>query len=174
MSNVLIYHNVIYFPVIYGVLNEDIALDMIRSSIILLLSEKPLHGYGIMKEVKNRTGRPVNPGLLYPFLKKLENNELVRSTNKPVGQKQKTVYELTPSGKKLATRIYTRIASMISMAIEPNLNICFHCGCKIYEGGHREIIGTSEKTFCCVHCAQVYKNEVSFPPKQQKNQTGET
>ena len=50
-------------------MSEEDALDMARSSIILLLSEKPLHGYGIMKEVGCRIGKPVNPGLLYPFLK---------------------------------------------------------------------------------------------------------
>lgn len=142
-------------------LGEDVALDMIRSSIVLLLSEKPLHGYGIMKEVKNRIGKPVNPSLLYPFLKQLEKNGLVRSTKKPVGQKPKNVYELTATGKELAIRLYKRIASMVSMAITPNLSVCFHCGCKIYEGGYREVIGDRERNFCCVHCAQAYKNELS-------------
>lgn len=140
---------------------EDVALDMIRSSIVLLLSEKPLHGYGIMKEVEDRIGRPVNPSLLYPFLKKLEKNGLVRSTRKPVGMKPKKVYELTASGKELAARIYKRIASMVSSAIEPNLSICFHCGCKIFEGGYRESMDGKERVFCCVHCAQAYKNELS-------------
>ena len=142
------------------VLDEDIALDMIRSSIVLLLSEKPLHGYGIMKEVETRIGRQVNPSLLYPFLKQLEKNGLVRSTREPVGKKPKKVYELTATGKKLATRIYKRIASMVSMAIEPNLSVCFHCGCKIFEGGFRETIDGRERIFCCVHCAQAYKNEL--------------
>ncbi|UCG45744.1 MAG: helix-turn-helix transcriptional regulator [Candidatus Bathyarchaeota archaeon] len=140
---------------------EDVAFDMIRSSIVLVLSEKPLHGYGIMKEVENRIGKPVNPSLLYPFLKQLEKNDLVRSTKKPVGQKPKNIYELTTTGRELAVRIYKRIASMVSLAIEPNLSICFHCSCKIYEGGYREVIGERELVFCCVHCAQAYKNELS-------------
>jgi DNA-binding PadR family transcriptional regulator len=144
------------------VLREDVALGMIRSSIILLLSENPLHGYGIMKEVEARIGKSVNPSLLYPFLNQLEKNGLVQSTEKPVGRKPKKVYELTATGKKLATRIYKRIASMVSMAVEPNLSICFHCSCKIYEGGYREIINNNEKIFCCVHCAQAYKNELSL------------
>lgn len=113
-----------------------------------------------MKEVEDRIDKPVNPSLLYPFLKKLEKNGLVKSTRKPVGQKPKKVYELTTAGKELASRIYKRIASMVSMTIEPNLSVCFHCGCKIYEGGYREIIGDKERIFCCVHCAQAYKNEL--------------
>ncbi len=152
---------------------EDVALDMIRSSIVLLLSEKPLHGYGIMKEVEDRIGRPVNPSLLYPFLKQLEKNGLVTSTRKPVGKKPKKVYELTDRGMELASRIYKRIASIVSMAIEPNLSICFHCGCKIYEGGYHEIIDGKEKTFCCGHCAQAYKNELSPPPQPSERTTKE-
>jgi DNA-binding PadR family transcriptional regulator len=146
------------------VINEDVAPDMIRSSIVLLLSETPLHGYGIMKEVEDRIGRSVNPSLLYPFLKQLEKKGLVRSTKEPVGKKPKKVYELTAPGKELATRIYKRIASIVSLAIEPKLSICFHCGCKIYKGGYRESIGSTEKVFCCVHCAQAYKNELASAP----------
>lgn len=149
--------------------SEDVALDMMRSSIILLLSEKPFHGYGIMKEVEERISRPVNPSLLYPFLKQLEKNGLVKSTKKPVGKKPKKVYELTPTGMELATRIYTRIAAMVSRAIEPNLSVCFHCGCKIYEGGYRESLGGRERVFCCVHCAQVYKNELPSAPPSPEN-----
>ncbi|UCC33614.1 MAG: helix-turn-helix transcriptional regulator [Candidatus Bathyarchaeota archaeon] len=154
--------------------SEDVALDMIRSSIILLLSEKPLHGYGIMKEVEERIGRPVNPSLLYPFLKQLEKNGLVRSTKRPVGQRPKVVYTLTATGKELAARIYKRIASMISMTIEPNLSVCFHCGCKIYEGGYREAIAGREKIFCCAHCAQAYKNELSSAAHSLKIEKGKT
>ena len=142
-------------------LNENLALDIIRSCIVLLLNEKPLHGYAIMRELKNRIDRPVNPSTLYPFLKQLEKNDLVKSTKKNVGLKQKNVYELTTTGKELATRIYTRIASIISLAIDSNLRICLHCGCKIYEGGYHESIGNKERIFCCVHCAQAYKNELS-------------
>jgi hypothetical protein len=115
-----------------------------------------------MKEVENRIGKPVNPSLLYPFLKQLEKNGFLKSTIKPIGRKPKKIYELTPPGKELAFRIYKRIASMISTAIEPNLSVCFHCGCKILEGGYQEIIENKEKNFCCIHCAQAYKNELSY------------
>ena len=76
-------------------MTDQDALDMIRSSIILLLSEQSLHGYGIMKEVKIRIGKSVNPGLLYPFLRQLEEKGFVKSTKKPIGQKPKKIYELT-------------------------------------------------------------------------------
>lgn len=142
-------------------LSEDVALGMIRSSIVLFLSEKPTHGYAIMKEVEVRIGKPVNPGLLYPFLKQLEENGFVKSTRKTVGQRPKKVYELTDSGRELAARIYKRIASMVSMAIEPNLSVCFHCGCRIFEGGFRETVSDKERIFCCVHCAQAFKNELA-------------
>jgi len=156
------------------VFSETLALDITRSCIVLLLNEKPLHGYGIMKEVKDRIGRPLNPSILYPFLKQLEKKGLVSLTRKPVGQKPKNVYALTATGKELAVRIYTRIASMISLAIDSNLSVCFNCGCKIYEGGYRESIRNKERIFCCVHCAQAYKNElpaaITFMKKSKKRE----
>jgi len=46
------------------------------------------------------------------------------------------------------------------VAIEPSLDVCAHCGCKIYEGGHREVIKGEELVFCCSHCAAPYIREM--------------
>ena len=146
--------------------DEDLSLDIIRSSIILLLNETPIHGYGIMKEVENRIGKSVNPSLLYPFLRKLEKSGVVRSTQKMVGQRPKKVYELTVTGKELASRVYKRMASMIANAIEPNIHVCLHCGCKLLGGGYREVIKGKASVFCCVHCAKAYKDELTLTKVQ--------
>ena len=76
---------------------------------------------------------------------------------KPVGEKEKKVFELTEKGKELATGLFKRFAELVSVAIEPSLYVCAHCGCKIYEGAHRETIDSEELAFCCVHCAASYK-----------------
>jgi DNA-binding PadR family transcriptional regulator len=141
-------------------MSEENAFDIIRSSIVLLLNEKPLHGYGIMKEAGNRIGKPVNPSILYPFLKQLERNKLVKSVKKPVGKKPKKVYELTTKGKELAVRIFKRISGMVSREIEHNISLCFHCDCRIFEGGYSWELGDKKQVFCCVHCARAYKNEL--------------
>jgi hypothetical protein len=38
------------------------------------------------------------------------------------------------------------------------MDICAHCGCKIYEGSYREEINGKEMSFCCIHCANHYKH----------------
>src|SRR5947209_7088053 len=52
----------------------------IRSAILLLLSEEPRNGYGLMQEIEERSGgiwRP-SPGSVYPALSQLEDEGLVR------------------------------------------------------------------------------------------------
>jgi DNA-binding PadR family transcriptional regulator len=54
----------------------------IRSAILLLLSEEPRNGYGLMQEIEERSGgvwRP-SPGSVYPALSQLEDEGLVRAT----------------------------------------------------------------------------------------------
>jgi DNA-binding PadR family transcriptional regulator len=145
---------------IYLIMSQDeLALDMIRSSVIMLLYERPRHGYGILTAMKNRLGKRVSPSLVYPFLHKLERGGLVQSSLKPVGRKPKKVYELTGEGQQLATRLFKRLASLVSVAIEPSLNICAHCGAKIFEGGHKAMIDGKESLFCCVHCFHAHEQE---------------
>ncbi len=139
--------------------SNELASDIVRSSIIMLLYEKPLHGYAIMRSTKNRIGKTISPSLVYPFLHQLEQKGLVRSSLKPVGRKPRNIYELTEEGRQLATILFKRLASLVSIAIEPNLNVCAHCGAKIYEGGHMEVIRGVETMFCCVHCFHAHKNE---------------
>jgi len=137
----------------------ELASDMVRSSVIMLLYEKPLHGCGIIRNIKTRLGKNISPSLVYPFLHQLEEKGLVTSSLKPVGRKPKKVYELTDEGRQLATTLFKRLASLVSIAIEPSLNVCAHCGAKIYEGGHQELIGGQETMFCCVHCYNAYRQE---------------
>jgi len=139
--------------------SDELASDIVRSSVLMLLYEKPLHGYAIMRSLKNRLGKTVSPSLIYPFLNQLEEKGLVHSSQKPIGRKPKKVYELTDEGRELAALIFKRLASLVSIAIEPNLTTCAHCGAKIYEGGHKEVINGKETMFCCVHCYAAYKRE---------------
>jgi len=76
-----------------------------------------------------------------------------------VGEKEKKVFELTKEGKELSIGLFKRFAGLVSIAIEPSLNVCAHCGCKVYEGGYREVIDGKDTTFCCMHCANSYKEE---------------
>jgi DNA-binding PadR family transcriptional regulator len=73
----------------------------IRTAILALLAEQPMHGYQIIQELAERTGgvwRP-SPGSVYPTLQQLEDEELVREAASDSG---KRVYELTDAGREQA------------------------------------------------------------------------
>ncbi len=138
---------------------EEIIPDFSRFYILTILYEGPCHGYGIIKKFQKRLGKDITPSLIYPFLRLLERKGLVEHTINPVGKKKRKVYELTKEGKELCRRLFRRFATIVATAIEPSLNVCAHCGCKVYEGGHLERIDGTRTMFCCEHCAASYIKE---------------
>jgi DNA-binding PadR family transcriptional regulator len=136
---------------------DEMVSDFSRFYMLTILYEGPSHGYSIISKFKKRIGKDVSPSLVYPFLRQLEQKGLVKHKLKPVGAKEKKVFELTPKGKELSRNLFRRFSDLVSVAIEPSLKICASCGCKVYEGGHREVVDGKELTFCCIHCAQSFK-----------------
>jgi len=114
---------------------EDVVSDFSRLYILTLLYEGPCHGYSIISKFKKRIGKDISPSLVYPFLQQLQQKSLVKYSVKQVGEKEKKVYELTEEGRELCEHLFKRFSSLISVAIEPRLEICANCGCKFYEGG---------------------------------------
>jgi len=133
--------------------------DFTRFYILDILYEEPTHGYRILQKYKRRVGKSISPGLVYPFLHQLEEKGLITHTNEMVGEKERKIYKLSDNGRRLCIQLFRRFSSLISTALEPSLDVCVHCGCKVYEGGHREVIEGVEMSFCCVHCAKAYKEE---------------
>ena len=73
----------------------------VRAALLVLLSEEPRNGYGLMQEIEARSGgawRP-SPGSVYPALQQLEDEGLVRATESG-GRKQ---FELTDEGRTYIT-----------------------------------------------------------------------
>jgi DNA-binding PadR family transcriptional regulator len=147
---------------------DEIVSDFSRFYIFTILYEGPSHGYSILSKFKKRIGKEISPSLVYPFLKQLEQKGLVKHSLKPVGAKKKKVFELTKEGKELSKQLFKRFSALVSVAIEPSLEVCANCGCKVYEGGYREVINRKEMTFCCVHCAASYKHEARNAGKKTK------
>lgn len=140
---------------------DEIVSDFSRFYILTILYEGPQHGYSIISKFRKRINKEISPSLVYPFLNQLERKGLVKHSLKPVGEKKKKVFNLTEKGKELCRQLFKRFSDLVAVAIEPNLEVCASCGCKVYEGGHKEVIHGKEMTFCCVHCAASYKRETS-------------
>ncbi|HEX9861783.1 MAG TPA: PadR family transcriptional regulator [Candidatus Bathyarchaeia archaeon] len=151
---------------------DALVSDFSRFYILTILYEGPAHGYQILSRFKKRVKKKVSPSLVYPFLQQLEEKGLVKHTVKPVGpvgEKEKKVFELTRKGRELCTGLFKRFAELVSIAIEPSLDVCAHCGCKVYEGAYRETIDGKETAFCCMHCARSYKETREHAKKATKN-----
>jgi DNA-binding PadR family transcriptional regulator len=69
----------------------------VRSAILALLDDRPMHGYEMIQELEDRTGGRWRPsaGSIYPTLQLLEDEGLVKG-EEVEGRK---VYSLTDSGK---------------------------------------------------------------------------
>src|SRR4030043_274650 len=148
---------------------DELISDFSRFYILTILYEGPAHGYQILSRFKKRVKKEVSPSLVYPFLQQLEEKGLVTHTVKPVGEKEKKVFELTEKGRELCTGLFKRFAELVSIAIEPSLDVCAHCGCKVYEGAYRENIDGKETAFCCMHCARSYKETKKLAKKAAQN-----
>ena len=136
---------------------DDLISDFSRFYILTILYEGPAHGYSIISQFKKRVKKEISPSLVYPFLQQLEEKGLVTHIKKPIGDKERKIFELTEEGRELCTRLFKRFAQLVAIAIEPSVYVCAHCGCKVYEGGYREVIGDKEIAFCCSYCAASFK-----------------
>lgn len=68
-------------------------------SALVLLAERPMHGYEIIAELEERTDgnwRP-SPGSIYPALARLEERGLIEGTDDSTGKRQ---YALTDAGRQ--------------------------------------------------------------------------
>jgi PadR family transcriptional regulator PadR len=139
---------------------SEILSDFSQFYVLLLLSEEDLHGYGLIKAFKERSGKTLSAGTLYPFLQKLVKRGLVSQRDMPVGKKPKTVYSLTKGGKTFVDGLFRRFAALTASAIEPSLETCASCGVRVYEGGHFEEIKGQKMVFCCPHCASAFKRQI--------------
>jgi DNA-binding PadR family transcriptional regulator len=77
----------------------------VRAAILTLLVERPMHGYEMIQEIKERSGelwRP-SPGSVYPTLQLLADEGLIVDE----GSGARRLYALTEEGRAAAAKIET-------------------------------------------------------------------
>ena len=93
-------------------------------SILLVLKNDELHGYGIMKRVNESAGGGsiLGPGTLYRTLKELRDEALVEHSvrggrkGKPKEDERRSYYRLTRFGHRVVEAEAARIASLLREA----------------------------------------------------------
>src|ERR671934_440880 len=77
----------------------------VEPSLLLLLRERPLHGYELLERIPELGEGRVDIGNLYRLLRKLEDEGLVRSEwSADLPGPAKRTYELTAEGRRLLDR----------------------------------------------------------------------
>ena len=90
----------------------------IRAAILLLLTDRPMHGYEMIQEIAERSGgawKP-SPGSVYPTLQLLVDEGLILGAET---DGKKKLFELTPDGRSAAAKIATPPWEEIAGDIDP-------------------------------------------------------
>ena len=80
----------------------DVLKGQLELVVLASLRDGPRHGYGIIKELRDRSGGEfdVLEGTLYPALHRLEHAGLIKSRWATAAGRRRRVYELTRKGRK--------------------------------------------------------------------------
>lgn len=76
-----------------------------RSIILWLVSQKPMSGYAVVKEMKRLTGQPFHSGIIYPLLYDLEEKGLIDGKWIKRGRRRIKRYSVTEDGTKILNRL---------------------------------------------------------------------
>jgi DNA-binding PadR family transcriptional regulator len=90
----------------------------VRTAILALLAERPMHGYEMIQEIKERSGelwRP-SPGSVYPTLQLLADEGLIADE----GSGSRRLYALTEEGRAVAEKIETPPWEEIARDADPH------------------------------------------------------
>jgi DNA-binding PadR family transcriptional regulator len=76
----------------------------VRAAILTLLAERPMHGYEMIQEITERSGRfwKPSPGSVYPTLQLLADEGLISTEE---GRGGKRLYQLTEDGQAAAAKL---------------------------------------------------------------------
>jgi DNA-binding PadR family transcriptional regulator len=73
---------------------------LLRYYILHKIAQKPIHGYEIIQDIDSKTEGAWRPGAgsLYPILKKLVSEGLIKEEPEPSEEATRRVYQITPKG----------------------------------------------------------------------------
>ncbi len=94
-------------------------LTYLAYHILLALADKSLHGYGIIKEVSERTGgrTRLEAGTLYAAIKRLKEDGLIVVSGEPADSPRgRRDYGLTPLGEEVLRLESERLANLVEIA----------------------------------------------------------
>ncbi|AQU78471.1 hypothetical protein AJGP001_03785 [Planococcus faecalis] len=86
--------------------------------VLLALTKKPLHGYGIIKKIEQYSDGAIviAPGTLYGVLTNLQKQQLIELVTAEKESRQKKTYQLTDEGHVVFKLEYQRFKKMLTIS----------------------------------------------------------
>ncbi|MFX1470682.1 MAG: PadR family transcriptional regulator [Promethearchaeota archaeon] len=96
-------------------------------SVLMQAGDKGLHGYKILKDLTEQTNEMliIEEGTLYPILRKLEDDNIIRSKREDSGRRRK-FYSVTEYGQKIFNHLagfYSKLTEAIAPLFDVNVNL---------------------------------------------------
>jgi len=100
---------------------------LLRYYILHKINQKPIHGYEIIQDIDSKTDGAWRPGAgsIYPILKKLVSEGLIKAEPEPSDEATRRVYHITSKGveslahaKEMFTNFQQRFGSLRRLFIE--------------------------------------------------------
>ncbi|NNF12266.1 MAG: PadR family transcriptional regulator [Gemmatimonadetes bacterium] len=102
-----------------AVIEDLLPLTHVVYYVLLSLSDEARHGYGIIKDVADRTGGglELEAGTLYAAIKRLRGDDLIDETvGPPEADARRRYYRLTPKGGRVLRAESERLELMVRLA----------------------------------------------------------
>lgn len=103
-------------------LDQHLPLKAVDFHILLVLTDGDLHGYGMVKEIEERSGGTIRlePGNLYRYIRRLVDEGMVAPAAREGvdGEERRRYYTVTPGGRRLLAAEAARMRSLVAAAEE--------------------------------------------------------
>lgn len=101
-------------------IDQMLPLTHLSYHVMLAIADEPLHGYGIIKEVAERTGgaMELEAGTLYAAIKRMNDEELLEEADPPdrEADARRRYYRLTGFGREVLEAESRRLANLLQVA----------------------------------------------------------
>lgn len=104
-------------------IDELLPLTPLSFEILLALADEPRHGYGIIKEIEARTGKPLksSTGTLYLAIRRLEEQALIVEAEGEEAESRRRYYALTELGRQVVAAEAERLANLLGVARQKDM-----------------------------------------------------
>jgi DNA-binding PadR family transcriptional regulator len=102
----------------------ELPITPLSMAILLSLAREEMHGYGLMSEVAEQTGRRPGTGTLYAALERLEDEGLIEESPEGPGPREdqrRRYYRITQAGRAQARAESARLLRVLDRAREASV-----------------------------------------------------